>query len=68
MLTVGAHRSLCRALAEMRRGRVSSIDMADSLIECMKTKGLRVVEDEPDLEAIAATLVEAGYEVKPPNG
>jgi hypothetical protein len=67
MLTVAAHRNFCRALSEMRRGRVSSKDMAESLLECLKSKGLRVVEEEPDLEAMAATLVEAGYAVVPPN-
>ena len=68
MLTVSAHRNLCRALQEMRRGRVSSRDMADSLVENLKEKGLRVVEEEPDLDAMAAALVEAGYEVQPPPG
>jgi hypothetical protein len=66
MLTVAAHRKLCRALEEMRRGRVSSREMGDSLIERLKDKGLRVVEEEPDLAAMAATLVEAGYEVTAP--
>lgn len=67
MLTVTAHRNFCRAIQEMRRGRVSSSDMAQSLMECLKNKGLRVVEEDPDLEAMAAALIEAGYEVKAPD-
>jgi hypothetical protein len=66
MLTMAAHRKLSRALEEMRRGRVSSREMADSLIERLKDKGLRVVEEEPDLDAMAVALVAAGYRVEAP--
>jgi uroporphyrinogen-III synthase len=62
-----ARRNFCRAIAEARRGRVSSSDMGERLLECLKAKGLRVVEEEPDLEAMAAALVEAGYQVAAPN-
>jgi hypothetical protein len=67
MLTEAAYRNFCRAIEETRRGRVSARVLGDRLLDNLKSKGLLVSEEEPDLEGMAAELVNAGYKVVPPN-
>lgn len=65
-LSDAARRDFNRAVAEIRRGRVSSADMAADLIERLLSKGILVSEKAPDLSEMARALTEAGYTVEPP--
>jgi hypothetical protein len=66
MLSAAARLKFNRCIAEMRRGRVSSSDMAADLLARLEACGISVTEQEPDLEAMASALVDAGYAVTPP--
>lgn len=65
-LSDDARRKLARSIEEMRRGNVASRDMAADLLARLEACGLSVEEAEPDLEALAKVLVDAGYTVEPP--
>ncbi len=69
-LSDDARRRFCRCIEEMRRGKIASNAMAADLLARLETAGLEVAEaePEPDLEAMAAALTEAGYQVVPPDG
>ena len=62
-----AMRKFYRCIQEMRRGRVSSTEMADDLLARLDRCGLNVSESDPDLNAMAATLEQAGYKITPPK-
>jgi len=67
MLSAAARHKFNRCIAEMRRGRVSSSDLAADVLGRLESCGLSVSETEPDLKAMAEALVEAGYQVVPPD-
>jgi hypothetical protein len=60
-------RRFIRSVAEMRRGRLSTREMADDLIGRLESCGLIVTETAPDLATMAATLTAAGYSVRAPT-
>ncbi len=66
MLSAEGARKFNRCIEEMRRGNVSSRDMAADLLARLQGNGFRIVESEPDLAVMVDTLVAAGYKVEPP--
>jgi len=68
-LTDAGRRKFNRCVEEMRRGNVASRDVADDLLARLTANGITVAEqeEEPDLEAMAAALQAAGYQVVPPD-
>jgi hypothetical protein len=67
-LSDAARRKFARAVEGMRRGRVASRDASADLLARISGAGLVVSEAEPDLEAMATVLKNAGDQVVPPNG
>lgn len=59
-------RKFDRCVAEMRRGKIGSRDMAADLLARLALVGLEVAVTEPDLGAMVETLQAAGYQVVPP--
>ncbi|MCC2649884.1 MAG: hypothetical protein K0R61_69 [Microvirga sp.] len=66
-LTDAGRKEFVRCVKEMRRGRVSSNAMADDLLSRLTGAGLVLSGPEPDLDAMAQALEEAGYAVTPPE-
>ncbi len=66
MLSPESKRKFCRCVEEMRRSSKSSQSLGEDLLVRLDAKGLSVVDTDPDLEAMAAALMEAGYTVEPP--
>lgn len=66
MLSPDGQRKLRRCVELTRRGNVSSRSIGEDLLALLAEQGLRVVESAPDLEAMKAALIEAGYTVEAP--